>query len=84
MPSVKPTGPPPMMSTCVSIWSAMEVLIAQFDGFAYALWKDGKNDTKLAWRSCFDLRRELSLNIMLEFALAVRRTAPDRKQNKGG
>lgn len=29
----------------VSIWSAMEVLIAQFDAFAYALWKDGKNDS---------------------------------------
>jgi hypothetical protein len=28
-----------MMSTCVSIWSAMEVLIAQFDAFAYALWE---------------------------------------------
>jgi hypothetical protein len=23
----------------------MEVLIAQFDAFAYALWKDGKNDS---------------------------------------
>jgi hypothetical protein len=45
MPSVKPTGPPPMMSTCVSIWSTMEVLIAQFEAFAYALWKDGKNDS---------------------------------------